>query len=277
MKWLSITLIFFVQTLLPARESKPIFRALIACDITSKNIHKGSHADLVRMKKSCIAIAKQLGISSKLTVLQGKRFAAKNITKWIANIPSHSKDIIFFYYSGHGGRSPSLQDPWPFMVFPLKKNPHKAQSLLGGTVYRNLRQKNPRLSIIIFDSCNNIIRRKGPELLSQSIFPIITQHPALPGLKKLFLNTRGMITSCAAKPGETALTTVRGKVIGGVFTTGLLLSIKYFANQPNTNWNNIFSGASLYCHKHYPGRQHPIYVIETSNKGTVQSPRKLIN
>ena len=264
MKWLAIVLVFLLHTPLSAKTAKPTFRALIACDMTSKDIHQGSKSDMERMKSSCLAIAQQLGITPKITTLQGKRFTVKKVSKWLASIPSRSRDIVFFYYSGHGGRYSSVKDPWPFLIFPLRKNPRKAKALMGGSVYQYLRKKQARLSVIIFDSCNNAFQKKDGTFLSEDfVLPTLTPSQVLPGLKTLFLHTKGIITSCAAKPGETAVTTVRGKITGGIFTTGFLYSIKYFAQQQNPTWNDIFSGASAYCARYYQGRQHPIYTIET--------------
>lgn len=267
MKWLAILLVFILHAPLSAKALKPTFRALIACDMTSKDIRLGSRSDMDRMKKSCLAIAQQLGLTPKITTLQGKYFTVKKVSKWLDSIPSRSGDIVLFYYSGHGGRYSSVKDPWPFLIFPLRKNPRKAKALMGGSIYQYLRKKQARLSVIIFDSCNNSFQRKDGEFLSDElILPTLTPSSPLPGLKNLFLHTKGIITSCAAKPGETAVTTVRGKITGGIFTTGFLYSVKYFAMQPNANWNDVFSGASAYCARYYQGRQHPIYTIETVPK-----------
>lgn len=268
MKWVALFLIMLISPLLSAREATPSFRALIACDMISKNIRRGSRADLQRMKKTCMAIAKQLGIPAHITVLRGKKFNVKTVSKWLSSIPCHCKDIVFFYYSGHGGRYRSVKDPWPFMIFPFHNHPLKAKSMMGGSVYQSLRKKKARLSIILFDSCNRFFQKKGGEMLAPEIRTFLTAEPELPGLKPLFLNTRGIITSCAAKPGETAVTTVNGKIIGGVFTTGFLLSMKYFAGSPDATWNQIFAGTTSYCHTYCMNRQTPVYSIETSTKNT---------
>ena len=271
MKWLAIALLFFTNTALFAKHSKPTFRVLIACDMTSKDIRKGSKADLVRMKKSCIGIARQLHITPKITTLSGKKFTTKNVSKWLTSIPSLSKDIIFFYYSGHGGNLTSLKNPWPFMIFPLYRHPRKAKAIVGGSVYQYLLTMKPRLCLIMFDACNNFFQTKGAGVPSGRFTPIITPTPVLPGLKTLFLQNRGIITSCAASPGETAVTTVGGNTIGGVFTTGFLLALQSVAAQQNATWQNIFAGAATYCLLYNNGNQHPIYTIQTTVRPTQKS------
>ena len=263
MRWLTLSFIIFVHALLPAKEAKPILRALIACDLTSKEIRPGSRADLIRMKKSCIAIARQLGITPKITTLQGKKFSVKRVSNWLNAIPKQANDIVFFYYSGHGGRYNTLKDPWPFLIFPLPKNPRKAKTLMGGSVYKLLAQKKPRLSIIIFDCCNNFFQSKDAAGAVSPVPPMITSSPILPGLKTLFLQSRGIITSCAARPGEIAITTVRGAITGGIFTTGFLFSLKYFAQQPAPTWDQVFTGAATCCQRYTHGKQNPKFTIKT--------------
>lgn len=264
MKFYIVALFLLINGFLLSREHNPSFRALIACDMASQDIRQGSRADLVRMKKSLNAIAQQLKITPKIVTLKGKNFTAKNVAKWLHALPSHTDDIVFFYYSGHGGRYSSFKDPWPFLLFPSKNREKRAIAVVGGSVYRFLRQKDPRLSIIIFDSCNNVFQKKEGAFLSPQQTPVISRTSQLPGLKSLFLNIRGTITSCASRPGEVAVTTVRGKVIGGIFTSGLLYSMQYLATNPNVTWNEVLAGASSYCQRYYQGRQHPIYMIEPS-------------
>ena len=262
MKWLFVPLFFLLPMFLTAREAKPTFHALIVCDMDSKDIQRGSRADMVRMKKSLLAISHQLEISPKVAILQGKQFTTKNVTQWLRSLPSHSNDIVFFYYSGHGGRVASRHDSWPFMIFPTKNDPKHADALMGKEVYRYLQQKHPRLSVIMFDSCNNSVQTKNAASLSQAMVPVLSKKTYLPGLATLFLKTRGIITSCAASPGETAATTVQGNVTGGVFTTGFLYSLMYYATNSSVSWKDIFSGTSSYCYNHNHGRQHPVYSIE---------------
>jgi hypothetical protein len=71
-----------------------------------------------------------------------------------------------------------------------------------------------------------------------------------------------MIISSAASPGEIAVTAVRGPVLGGILTTGFLFSLKYYSRDSNVTWDQVFSGATLFCQKFYQGRQNPRYVIK---------------
>jgi hypothetical protein len=250
-----------IGTCLSAREGKTTLRALVACDLISENIRDGSAADLSRMKKTLASIAKQLGVASKITVLQKGSLTVPKVKKWLSSLQEKSNDIVFFYYSGHGGRVGSSQGPWPFIVCPRKGLNKPAKVLMGKTVYKQISKKNPRLGIIMFDSCNNRIQRKSPQILPPHL-TLDFDNDDLPGLKQLFLDQRGIIISSAASPGEVAVTAIRGPVLGGIFTTGFLFSLKYYAKNPNASWNDVLSGATLFCQKFYQGRQNPRYIIK---------------
>ena len=118
MKWFLLTAIVLSHNILPGKESTPSLRALVACDLISTNIQKGSQADLDRIKKSISNIAHQLNIHRRITVLDRKKFKVNNVSRWLSSIKPNSKDIVLFYFSGHGGRLRSSQGPWPFLVFP---------------------------------------------------------------------------------------------------------------------------------------------------------------
>ena len=245
---------------LPAREKKITLRALVACDLISENIRQGSAADLSRMKRNLAAIAKQLGVAHKITVLRNKALTVPRVKKWMSSLHEKSNDIVVFYYSGHGGRTGSSQGPWPFIVCPRQGINERPKVLMGKAIYKQIAKKSPRLGIIMFDSCNNRIQRKSPQTLPPHVTLDIDKTP-LPGLKSLFLEQRGIIISSAASPGEVAVTAIRGPVLGGIFTTGFLFSLKYYARNPNASWDEVLSGATLFCQKFYQGRQNPRYII----------------
>lgn len=266
MKWLIISCFLFANTLLPAKEHKPTLRALIACDTFSQNILSGSKSDIFRIHKSLQAIAFQLHIKLQLTMFTGSRLNSSNVRRWLQSIPKSSQDIVFFYYSGHGTRQLYDQSPWPTLIFP-KKNNRLPQMYQGASVQKFLQQRNPRLSIIFFDCCNGFASRRPSNLLVRSFGPILCKKAFLPGLKTLFLETRGMITASAASPGELATTFIRGRLTGGVFTTGFIFALQQLAKQPQVSWTDVMQSTKAFSAEITQGDQHPFYDV-------LKSPQK---
>ena len=254
------SLLVCVGTALPALEHKPVLRALVACDMLS-NIKVGTTADAVRMKRNIATIARLLGIPSKITAFRRGETTVPRIRKWISSLPRNNKDIVFFYFSGHGGRVGKSQGRWPYIVCS-NKNPRKRPgALMGKTICHELSKKKSRLTIVMFDSCNNSLRMKGPMDAPPDFFDV--DESELPQLTKLFLQTRGTIISSASSPEEKAFTLVQAPFAGGIITSSVLFSLKYYAKGPDVTWNTVFLGSSLFCQKIHEG-QHPQHSIRLS-------------
>ncbi len=260
MKWLLCSLCLFSHFLLPANEQRPVLRALVACDTFSQNILSGSKADIFRIHKSLDAISSQLHIKLQLTTLTGSKLNSHNVSHWLRSIPQATQDIVFFYYSGHGTRQLYDQGPWPTLIFPKKKN-RFPQMYQGSSVHKYLQKRKARLSIIFFDCCNGMPSRRPSNLLVRAFDPILTKKPALPGLRTLFLETGGIITASAASPGELATTFIRGRLTGGVFTTGFIFALQQLAKTPQVSWTDVMQSTKSFSANITHGDQHPFYDI----------------
>ena len=257
-----VFLLTFGPTLL-AREHKPVLRALVACDLIANNIKEGSTADFIRMKRNLSLIAKELGIPSRITAPRRGSLSTQKIQKWLSSLRKNSNDIVVFYFSGHGGRVSQSQGQWPFIICSKRDIRKRAQVLMGKAICNRISKKKPRLAIIMFDSCNNQIYQKAlQEESSQTALDVTPSM--LPQLQKLFLQSRGVVIASAASPGEIAVTSVQGPLSGGIFTTGFLFSLKYYAQDQNATWNDVFLGTSLFCRRFYQGKQNPQYRVSDS-------------
>ena len=260
-----VVFLFCFGTAASALEHKPVLRALIACDLISYNLRGGTRADAIRMRQNISAIARLLGISSKITTLHKGQMTVPRIRKWIASLPKNGNDIAFFYYSGHGGRTGRSQGRWPFIVCPKKPPSKRPVVFMGKTICRQILRKKPRLAVVLFDSCNNQIRMKGPlDELPSNFFDV--DETELPQLKKLFLESRGAVIASASSPGEKAFTLVQGPFSGGIFTTSVLFSLKYYTPGADVSWNTLFLGSNLLCQRIFHGEQNPQCSIRLSRK-----------
>ena len=240
-----------------AKENKPCLKVLIAADTVTKNIRLGSISDVARMTKSFHGIAAQTGLRLRLTVLKDSKFNPQNIQSWIQTLSS--KDICFCYYTGHGVRVPQITSRWPCIVFP-KKTSNKVKALAGSLLLKRIKKRHSRLAIIFFDCCNLPVSFKAASLSDPNQQLVIGKKPALPGLKNLFLHTKGMIAACAATQGEAALTVIRAEPQGGLFTTGFLATLHYFGQENNLSWKQVFDINGKLCTRLTNGSQHPFSI-----------------
>jgi hypothetical protein len=263
MKWLIIPFCLWFGCLSFAQEHKPKIRALLAIDLVSKNISRGDLADMYRLQKSLHGIAHQLHLSCNITTLKKESMTKTRLDRWLRSIPQNSKDIVLFYFTGHGQRLPQMQSPWPLMFFKSSEHPLKETAIAGEAIYQALRNKHPRLSIILMNACNCLPTAARLIELSPPYRPIIDGKHRLPGLRSLFLKTKGMVISAAAAPGEYAYSYGgKRRNSGSFFATGLLSAIKNYGRAKNPTWKKVFVKTGTHCHYESNGTQHPIFAIQ---------------
>lgn len=223
-------------TCLFANSSSHCLRAILVGDTLTSYTKFGIEKDISNMERSITVISRIIDAQLDLTILVGKAFTIENIRKWFLTLPHHSEDIIFFYYSGHGLKD-GLSSPWPVLQVCH-------DGLLGGrAIVECIRNNNSRLSIVLFDCCNC-----GPGDANHVTYvekePIYLQENYhLPGLKTLFLRTRGLIVACSASPGQISGMYNSGPSIGSIFTRQLCLAWKKCCKEKHITWTRVLQKA----------------------------------
>lgn len=100
-------------------------------------------------------LAKQIGIPFGLTEISGSNFSKENVEKAIMALQPTSKDIVIFYFSGHGFRFSSDFSRYPRMLFRTDSLQRREEINLGQEdVYERLIQKGAKVNLVISDCCN---------------------------------------------------------------------------------------------------------------------------
>ncbi|NJN78684.1 MAG: caspase family protein [Saprospiraceae bacterium] len=159
-----------------------------------------------------------------------------------------SNDIVLFIYRGHGFRWSDQSEPWPQMDLRNGNYGRISQSTSVGLtqVFNIIRSKNARLNIVLADCCNNDI---GINRKTETPLDDLESKGSYDAdkLKKLFLESKGSIISCAASPGEYSwVNTTKG----GFYTLSFIESLRAEVSSKNRNeasWesvlNNTIDGA----------------------------------
>jgi len=238
MKWfLFVFISVFQSTTICAQEKAASLRALIVCDTSTPDFSKSSHADAQRMKESLEGIAYQTGLKLRLNLLEGNTLTAANIQHWVRSLPKSSKDVAFIYYSGHSARSTKQQGRWPALNVSSPNCNHQK----GGfevKIIEGIKKRHPRLAIILFDTYRKFITPEDGIILPQQN-PVICKEKILPGLKTLFLRSKGFIIARSECTNQIGLGSLSAKPIGGVFTTSFLLALNSISTREATGWGCI--------------------------------------
>lgn len=218
--------------------------------------------DYQRMKIEFETMASFLNYKKDFQWYEGSpnHFCRTNLESALNNLSCGKDDIVIFYYSGHGGRSPKeTQDPFPWMqlvVDPYRTPWNASQYYSLSQVLKRIEAKQPRLSIVLGDLCNslsNAIPQKDvPEMKGATK---ISKAPC-DFYKDLFLKVKGSIISSSSKPGETSAAFSDGGAFTICFTEALQIMV---SNNMEPDWETLLEGTKMRGSKVTQGKQNPIY------------------
>lgn len=250
--------ILFFSSYIFTTEHKPTLHVLILCDTSSSNIKKASFVDLSNMRRATSLIAKNLHMKKSIRILKGKKMRTGALLHWLKSLSISQKDIVIFYYSGHGFRLESDKTPWPSFLLPGIKSP---MSLISGEkICDILRAHSQRFTLVIFDCCNFEAIEKGIGFTPRN--QIFNHHTFFPGLQSLFKAHHGMVTIASASPGEFSIAITGGPAKGSIFTSEFLKTLFYKCQKKKPSWKQILERTSDKCSRMTDNTQNPIGYIE---------------
>ncbi|MDE6770519.1 MAG: caspase family protein [Muribaculaceae bacterium] len=281
MRKLLLLLICTLWQLSPMVSMAQTFHAIIFANTENKGIGASVGVDFKRMELEMTTIAKSIGYSLKKYNYYGSpnNFNRENLDKVLNSLNCSPNDIVYFYYSGHGGRAENESTKFPEMCLFVNDENFNSRSQLYPLydVYTRIRKKNPRLTIVMGDMCNSIIQgyyknenpaSKGATILSKGTADVY---------KNLFLNTKGGLIAASSEPGHTSGCYVfkeDGKYYhaGGYLTHSFLTVLQHFVtNSENVNWESLMNNTIAVTRKltedntddlGRPSPQVPIYKPE---------------
>ena len=136
----------------------------------------------------------------------------ENLLTAIRNCPAGPEDTVIFFYSGHG----AYDSNGHYLVMPDGKNTLPRQSII-----REIQKKQPRLIVLITDSCNTLVPRAPVPL---PIMRLVPPAQIAPLFDSLFVQPKGVLDVNSSTEDEVAA----GPVGGGL----LVLSMAYLGNKP---------------------------------------------
>lgn len=230
--------------------------------------------DYQRMKIEFETMASFLNYKKDFQWYEGSpnHFCRTNLESALNNLSCGKDDIVIFYYSGHGGRSPKeTQDPFPWMqlvVDPYRTPWNASQYYSLSQVLKRIEAKQPRLSIVLGDLCNslsNAIPQKDvPEMKGATK---ISKAPC-DFYKDLFLKVKGSIISSSSRPGETSAAFSDGGAFTICFTEALQIMV---SNNMEPDWETLLEGTKIRTSKVTQGKQNPIYEAQLQKVSDIPS------
>lgn len=231
--------------------------SVIVADTQDDSIGDSTVADLYKMQSLMSKIAKNTDLNLRQITIIDFNAVPKKMLENLNALKVNEDDVVIFYFSGHGYRTPSKGESiWPNLYFSLRDEGVEYEKVVN-----LLQNKKPRLLITMADVCNNVISERSAPYLVRALFRRVdSTDAASENYRRLFLETNGLIRVTSAKIGEFAWATQ----IGGLFTVAFIKSMESeVSSTVPADWGSILDRASYDLYK---DDQHPVYVIETNTK-----------
>jgi hypothetical protein len=209
-------------------------------DTNDYSIGESCHTDQNRLMALLQSTAVATDSHFESVLINGDDFTAECINEAIEHVDSQPNDTVIFQYAGHGARGESKSDPWPVLALGSRSDTGAHEVLDIGSIYSRLRERNPRMLMVLADCCNEIL----PDNMLTEIAPKSTGRSRsdheIANLAQLFLKYSGEVLGMGSKPGTLAY-----GINGGVFTTQTLTAIELaVGHSSNRSWKHIMDEAA---------------------------------
>ncbi|MEJ7611871.1 MAG: caspase family protein [Ferruginibacter sp.] len=202
---------------LSPQEKQAKLHLIIVANTEDETIGNTCVLDKDRTYKTFKDLSEFLGIGFNSNVIFGNTYSKQNVQAAVQALAPAPKDIVVFYYSGHGFADQNSNKVFPNMALSNKSfEDAVANSMNIEDVYMTIKRKGARLNLVFSDCCNNAPDDRAslscdiPQTRSSGL------GWSLENCKNLFMNDKPMsILMTAAQKGEQS---TGNASYGGFFT-----------------------------------------------------------
>ncbi len=225
--------------------------ALLTCSTSAQTLHLinfstmdeaiASDVDYERTTREMSLVASYIDYGINFYDGTGEDCSRENLLTTMESLNCNDDDIIIFYYSGHGGRSPKDRSKYP--QFCLKYAGYQQDKWVPmHQVIDELKAKKARLTLVLADCCNRAsagVTPKSASAMSYDSDPIFGDDETLvENYRQLFLNCKGTIVATSSKEGQVSWPLQVG---GGLFSYCFFEEALYSAYKGEipATWNDV--------------------------------------
>ncbi len=222
----------------PSHDPNTTLHLVFIADITDSKIGIACKMDYDNFHNEMKSIAESLGIKFREYPVMDADFTKEGIEQALNDLKPSANDIVFFVYSGHGGRYEQKDDdPFP-AIYRRTKDQKSWRFFYFSKIYTEICAKKARLNFVLTDCCNTKPSSRSIQATS-SLYSRANNNYSLARLGQLFLKERGSMIATASSPGEVAWSSIRN---GGFFLTSFLTTLRsavHAANNQALSWNTL--------------------------------------
>lgn len=250
--------------LIPYFTKAQTLHAIVIANTFDESIGSACAGDCGNVFTEIKNIAQVLNYKDNLVVLQDYDFSKQKLEEAITNLQCNTNDVVLFYYTGHGARAENDNSQWPQMSFNQNDENDSRNYVPLLRVFNQLKEKNPRLLIVLADCCNNISEQVLPQNVSKGQTTVSDESNLVQVYKSLYNDLSGTILVSSSKPGEISI------ALKDQFS---LFTINFFGSMADAlngkiegNWNKLLSACEKRTSNFSNGKQNPQFEINVISK-----------
>lgn len=174
----------------------PTLHMIIVADTDDESIGESCEVDFQNIKNLATDIRDNARMNLATYYYKESKFKKKEIERKLDNLVVKDNDAVFFYYTGHGYRARNATSPFPrLLVLESEEMSKENQGISVDDIRKKIKEKNPRLSVVMIDACNGTLPIDEPG--GTSGYGRLNQQ-----LRRLFVNSAGEVVFCGSKAGD---------------------------------------------------------------------------
>lgn len=232
--------VFFICNSISAQT----FHAVLFGATEDSNIGWSCKRDVKYMKVILAEMAHSVGMNLATYYYDGQDLTANRLKSVLQNLTCSPQDIVFFYYTGHGGRAQNDSNTkFPQLLCKPSSDEWSDEDMIPvDYVNKMIVQKNPRLHIIFTDCCNNENEFISPKtgMYTSKGATVIRQTTKIL-YQTLLKNKQGQVIVSSSKPGQISHCMDYEPGMG-MATFSFIAEIELAEeSQPNIDWNTLLT------------------------------------
>lgn len=264
MKKVFLVLVLGLMAICDSNLYSQTLHAIIFAKSDDPTIGESCYLDYDNMQIELSSIAAATGMSIKEYYFCDENSSYDNLIRTLQRLQCNENDVVFFYYTGHGGRAVSEKTQYPQMALGHRDKEcvplYKVDEMIA--------QKNPRFRIVMADCCNSVVSGLSSKELCMSSKATCIKDVSMDNYRSLFAKVKGSVLVCSSSVGETSGC---HPDVGGYFTASFLYELGDIVSKSDgVNWNILLERTkSTTCRI---GRHTPLYEVHIDNGSVQPSP-----
>ncbi len=248
--------ILFLLSLITQAQT-PVFHSLLFLDTDDVSLENSIRITEARITGFVEKISKHAEMKSKVTLVKGQNLSVEMLDSTLNQIEVGDKDIVFFYFAGHGWNNSESEFPMLRMGGEgiTEENSRGLQN-----IYSRLLEKKARMTLVFAEACN------GSKSFKQKITPggeadHIIYNMSSNKVRQLFRQTKANIIMSSSQRGQLSYS----DNFGGFFTNTFCKTFEKMTAREfleDASWNDILSEIQEGTRELSKDRQNPIVSLE---------------